>query len=818
MKANFALIAIALHLGTGLTNADSLTVVERPAPGAGNSFYPGNKEPLLASPFIRLPLGSVKPQGWLHRQLRLQADGFHGHLGEISGFLKKPNNAWLDPAGKGDCFWEEVPYWLRGYAATAFLLDDPALVAEAKAWLDPSLAGQRANGYFGTEALSGLNGQEPDLMPHLNMLYAYRFYYEYSGDKRILELMTRFFHYELTLDDAKFFRGGWGVSRNSDNMDMVYWLYNRTGDPKLLELGEKLMRTGQQWMDRIGGGHNVQTSQGFRKPAVFYQQNKDPKYLGIADSNWDALYAQYGQVPGGMFGGDEFARPGYGDPKQAIETCGAVEMMFSEQILFRITGDLKWMDRCENVAFNTFPATMTADYKALRYLTSPNQCNSDARSKAPSLANDGEMQVMNPRDHRCCQHNVGVGWPHFIESLYAATPDRGLAAVMYAPCVVSAQVGDGTKVTITQVTKYPFEETVELNFGMPKEVAFPLYLRIPAWCDTPGLSLNGKRTNLAAKGGQLVRIDRTWRQGDRLTLALPMKLKVTRWEKNQNSVSVNRGPLTYSIRIGEKYVQHGNMDPQAPWPAWEIIPTSPWNYGLVVDPAKPEQTIKVVKNSWPADDQPFRAEAAPIELQASARIIPNWGENYWGTVDRLHPSPVKVDTKNETVTMIPMGAGRLRMSALPAIGDGPEAKPWPQYQEPVSSWSEDPGILKTISDPSDPKSSRGDGHCFLMYGSSLGGSKQWIIMPFDKARTISKSRTYWMDEQYPTGGVRVPASIALFFKDGDSWKPVPNPKGLECKMDQYNDATFDPVTTTAIKMEMQFQPTRCGGLFRWRLE
>ena len=187
-------------------------------------------------------------------------------------------------------------------------------------------------------------------------------------------------------------------------------------------------------------------------------------------------------------------------------------------------------------------------------------------------------------------------------------------------------------------------------------------------------------------------------------------------------------------------------------------------------------------------------------------------------MDRLQPSPVKVDTKTETVAMIPMGAGRLRMSALPVIGDGPDARPWPKYQEPVSSWSEDPGILKTISDPSDPKSSRGDGHCFLMYGASLGGSKQWIVMPFDKARTISKSRTYWMDEQYPNGGVRVPASIALFYKDGDAWKPVPNPKGLECKMDQYNDATFDPVTTTAIKMEMQFQPTRCGGLFRWRVD
>jgi hypothetical protein len=413
---------------------------------------------------------------------------------------------------------------------------------------------------------------------------------------------------------------------------------------------------------------------------------------------------------------------------------------------------------------------------------------------------------------------VGVGWPHFVESLYAATPDRGLAAAMYAPCTVTAQVGDGTKVTIEQATKYPFEETIQLQLKMPKNVEFPLYLRVPGWCDAPALSINGKPAQAAAKGGQLIRINRTWQNGDQVALTLPMKPNLTVWAKNKNSVSVNRGPLTYSIKIGEKYVRHGNQDPKEAWPAWEIIPTTPWNYGLAVDPAKPEQGIAVTKKAWPADDQPFTLDSAPLELKVRAKQIPNWGENYWGTVDKLQPSPVKVDTKLETISMIPMGACRLRMSALPVIGEGPDAKPWPKYQEPISSWSEDPNIIKTITDPSDPKSSRGDGKCFLMYGASLGGSKQWITMPFDKPRMISKSRTYWMDEQYPNGGVRVPASIALFYKDGETWKPVRNPKGLTCEMDKYNDASFDPVTTSALKMEMQFQPTRCGGLFRWRVE
>jgi hypothetical protein len=157
----------ACHVGLGWAPvfADRVTAVDRPNLAGSNPYYPGHREPLLRTPCIRLPLGAVKPQGWLLKQLQLQADGFNGHLGEISGFLNKNDNAWLNPSGKGKAYWEEVPYWLRGYAATAFLLNYPKMVAEAKVWLEPSISGQRVNGYFGTEALSGLDGKAPDLMP-----------------------------------------------------------------------------------------------------------------------------------------------------------------------------------------------------------------------------------------------------------------------------------------------------------------------------------------------------------------------------------------------------------------------------------------------------------------------------------------------------------------------------------------------------------------------------------------------------------------------------------------------------------------------------
>ena len=819
LKASVAVLSAMLMAGIAWAEETQVAVVRKPDTSQSNPYYPGNRPPLLSSPFIRLPTGTVKPQGWVRKQLELEAEGYIGHMGEVSGFLNKTDNAWLKADGKGGCFWEEVPYWLRGYASMAFLLEDPKLIAEAKLWLEPSIVGQRDSGYFGTEALAGNEKNAPDLMPHQNMLYAYRSYYDCTGDKRVLDLMTRFFHWELALDDKRFFNGGWGAARNSDNMDMVYWLYNRTGDPKLLELGEKLMRTGDRWMNHLGGCHNVAFSQGFRKPAVFYQQNKDPKYLAQMESNFSDIYDVYGQVPGGMFCGDEFARPGHTDPQQAIETCGAVEMMFSAEILLRITGDLKWMDRCENIAYNTLPATVTADFRGLRYLTSPNQSNSDKRGKAPTLADDGPMQVMNPRDHHCCQHNVACAWPYFAESLYEATPDRGLAAMTYAPCTVGAQVGDGTKVTIEQKTRYPFEERVELVLTTPKSVAFPLYLRIPAWCRQAKLSINGQAQDIAMKGGDLVRIARTWASGDKVVLDLPMAITLTRWEKNKNSVSVNRGPLTYSIKIGEDYVRQYPERKDDKWPALEIKPTTPWHYGLVLDGANPAAGIDVVKKEFPASGQPFALADAPVELKVRAKRIPNWTENYFGVVDKLQSSPVKSDQPVETVTMVPMGCARLRMSALPVIGEGPDAKPWAKCGEPISSWSEDEKILKTLTDPRDPKSSEDGGvGMFLMYSPTIAGSKQWVRMPFGEARTVSRARTYWWTEHYEHGGVRVPASWQLFYKDGDAWKPVPNPSGYGVAANQYNEVTFDPVKTTELKIEIQFQPGRCGSLIRWRVE
>jgi hypothetical protein len=634
---------------------------------------------------IKLPIGSVRPQGWLRRVLQLQADGFHGHLTKISDFLKKEDNAWLSPAGRGARGWEEPPYWLKGFQDCGYLLGDARMMKEARIWIEGALNSQQPDGWFGPGegrqgAATDLTGRA-DLWPNMIMLFCLQSFHEQTADPRVPALMTKYLKYLDAVPEEKFLVGYWPTMRAGDLLYSVYWLYNRTGEAWLLELGHKVHGHAARWDNDVIDWHNVNLAQGFREPAIYHLQTHDPKHLQATERDWAKIRELYGQVPGGMYGGDENCRPGFSGPRQAIETCGIVEEMLSDEILLGITGALRWADQCERVAFNSLPASMTADLKALRYLTAPNQPQSDHVSKAPGVQNGGPMFCLNPHDHRCCQHNAGHGWPYFVQHLWFATPGNGLAAVLYAPGEVKARVGSGTEVRVLATTRYPFEETVALTLAAPKAETFPLHLRIPEWCETPVIKLNGERLQVQARPGSFVRVERNWSDGDRVDLQFPMAIRVKVWDQNRRAVSISRGPLTYSLKITERYARHGGTDA---WPAWDIFPESPWNYGLVLNEAEPAAGIRVVTTAWPSDDQPFEANAAPLQLKVKARRIPEWQLDATGLVSEVQESPVRSREPEEEVTLIPMGAARLRISAFPTIGEGAAAHDWKPPERPRS--------------------------------------------------------------------------------------------------------------------------------------
>ncbi|HEY6229094.1 MAG TPA: beta-L-arabinofuranosidase domain-containing protein [Verrucomicrobiae bacterium] len=670
--------------------AAEISIVDRPDPSGHIDHYTANRQPLEPSPAVKLPVGAVRPTGWLRKQLQLQADGFHGHLTEISDYLKKENNAWLNPDATAQRGWEEPPYWLKGFIITGYLLDDQRIIDEAHTWIKAALDSQKPDGWFGpdkgrTGIATDLKGRD-DLWPNMIMLFCLQSYWEHTQDPRVPELMRNYFRYLSEVPEDKFLVGYWPSMRGGDQLYSILWLYNRTGESWLLDLAQKTHRKTARW-DKIGPAgkelpswHNVNIAQAFREPATYWMLSKEENELNATDAVWRKIRELYGQVPGGMFGADENARPGYTGPRQAIETCAVAEEMLSDELLVSITGNPIWAERCENTTFNTLPATFTADLKALRYLTAPNLPQSDHTDKAPAFENGGDMLHMNPHSHRCCQHNAGHAWPYFAEHLWYAAPGNGLAAYMYAPCQVTAKVADGADVRINERTHYPFDEQIELSITLTKRAAFPLYLRIPEWCDNASIALNDTPSRLKFPGGKMVKIDRTWKSGDKITLNFPMNVAVGGWTKNHGTVSVERGPLTYSLYIKEDYKRQGGTDA---WPAWDIFPASPWNYGLV-DPNA--ANFKVVKKNWPADDQPFRGDAAPITLQAKARRIPNWTLNEKGAINEVVDQPVKSNEPEETVTLIPMGAARLRISAFPVVdNNNPKAKEWPKAEKKTAS-------------------------------------------------------------------------------------------------------------------------------------
>jgi len=644
---------------------NSVLVVLSPPNSLSNRHYVSNREPLVPSPLLKLPIGNIAPKGWLLSQLQLMRSGLTGRLPELSPFLKE-DSGWVTLQGRG---WEEMPYWLKGYADLGYILKDSEIIAAAEKWLDRIFRSQQEDGYFGPLE----NRRNRDLWPNMLVLSCLQSLYEAKRDERVIPFMRKYFRFEWNLPVEDLLPESWQKLRGGENLESVYWLYNRTGEPFLLDLARRIYERTADWESDIISPerdknwsvssfyHGVNIAMGIRYPGVYYQQAGDPKYLEIVEKNYRLLMGEYGQQPGGMFGADENIRPGYNDPRYAAETCTMVELMHSNESLLKISGRARYADRCEEIAFNSLPAAMTPDLRSLHYLTAPNLISCDS-SGEHDFQNEGTLLSYDPRSYRCCQHNVAFGWPYFAEHLWLATSDNGLAAVLYAPSEVKAKVGSGEEVRISEDTWYPFGDFIDFTVWTESTVVFPLYLRIPEWADQASIALNGRKEEVSLKPGNYAVLKREWRNGDQIRLEFSPSIKVATWPKAGNSVSIKRGPLWFSLKIGEEWKRYGGTDE---WPAYEILPQTPWNYGLVLDPERPGLSVGVEKQE-PPGYQPFELEKAPIVLRARAKRLPQWKAE-GRMAGKIPPGPVSSPEPIEEVKLIPMGCARLRISSFPLV-------------------------------------------------------------------------------------------------------------------------------------------------------
>ena len=521
-----------------------------------------------------LPLGAVRPDGWLREQLELQAKGLTGHAEELYEDIGRSD--WLTGAKTGGQFaWERGPYYAKGLVALAFVLGDKTLVEKARRWVDAILASQRENGDFGP--------RDRNWWANMIALWMLRDWSEATGDGRVVPFLEKYFSFQREafkasplVSDSK-----WAVARAGDELEVVLWLFRRTGKGEWLDFAKVISSQSADWAGfyRRGGhpggrsegtrSHIVNFMQGLKTPALQYLIDGDEAKRGA----YDAAFAPNGWVmrqcgrPDRMINGSEPMSDL--SASQGTELCAIAERILSCQSVIAATGNLNAADDLEVVAYNSLAGTLSDDGKGMRYYC---VLNLPACQKGAMLyANNGDGSSVCPGPDAgfgCCRSNFHFAWPKFVQSMWMRK-GAGIAAVAYGSCRLETVIGS-RKVVIEERTDYPFEGKVSLKI-VEGTGRFPIHVRMPGWCGLPD-------------AGRFRTYEREWKPGDCVTLDFLLAVRTSTWEGN--AIAVHRGALLYALRpeneecpIGERRSAGG-----VAFPTRELKPVSPWGYALVVGP------------------------------------------------------------------------------------------------------------------------------------------------------------------------------------------------------------------------------------------
>lgn len=671
-------------------------------PVAQSRHYVVNRAPLKPSAYVHLPLGAIKPRGWLKDQLQAQADGLTGYI-----FSAAP--MW---AGNGN-----APYYHEGVVALAYTLRDERMLALAKRIVDHRLA-------FKPELFLKLDDpvdyQDYSFLtfPGASIMRYMIEYQEAAGDERIIPWMLKCYREFGDIAKQPPERHDWEVKGRAEHLIPLYWLYNRTGERFLLDTAAQLQNeiariaeSFHEFPKRMPTDHGVILGWMTKYPGFWYLQAHDETHRRASFEAIDRLEWHFGQA-GGRFAAHERLPPlpiGR-EPSCGSELCNVVESAYAMERLFELFGDTGLADRLELLLYNSVPGAMTPDFWAHQYQTQANQV---LVSHIQRHFDDGPIANIYGLTHQvsCCLCNMHQPWPRLVENLWMATHDNGVIAVAYGPCETTAKVGEeGAPVVITEETDYPFDGKVRFTLKLDKPVEFPIRLRIPAWAAGATVTVGGER--LGPKAGDIAVLKRTWQSGDVVELNLPMAVRTE--TRCRNAVSILRGPLYFALRIGQEYrelttagIARSEVRAQSGFPVfdWEIHPTTPWNYGLIVDREQPEKTVRVETHPvgrlpFAQKGEPFIRKAAagekadwapgfkdwgegetktaafvkavwqqdePVVLKVKGRRVLNWGMEK-GSAASLPDTYQEADEPEADLELIPYGCTRLRVTEFPALG------------------------------------------------------------------------------------------------------------------------------------------------------
>lgn len=589
----------------------------------------------------------IKPKGWLRKQLEIQAEGLSGNLDKIWPDIK--DSAWIGGDKEG---WERVPYWLDGFIPLAYLLENEDMISRAKKYIDAIISFQKSDGWICP--CKDEDRKTYDTWAVQLITKTLTVYYECSKDERIPEVIYKVLknYYEmLRSGEIKLF--DWGKARWFECFVAIKFTYERFKEDWLVELAKILKEQGtdyelhsQKWIRPLNKWtfetHIVNIGMMLKSEALSHSVLSE-KYTDKAERLHEIL-TKYNGTAVGLFTGDE-CLSGL-SPIQGTELCAVVEQMYSYELLFACTGESKWAERLEMLAFNALPAAISDDMWSHQYDQMSNQIACQKFPGKPIFrTNGGESHLFGLEPNfGCCTANFNQGWPKFALSVFMHNGNKVINTIPVPAELITDDVH------IALETDYPFKNTFKYLLKSKKPIEF--IIRIPSFAKNVKINnqpFDGRQYSVTTVCGESFEINVSYDTD-------------AYFESRPNGLNtVKCGSLVFSlpVKCDKKMLEYerDGVKRKYPYCDYELIPVSDWNYGFS------GYDLEIKQNE--ASDIPFSSKNPPVTVKAKAVKV-NWGyEDGYETVCSKIPESRKAISNEEEIILYPYGCSKLRMTELP---------------------------------------------------------------------------------------------------------------------------------------------------------
>ncbi|WP_207515615.1 glycoside hydrolase family 127 protein [Longitalea luteola] len=620
-------------------------------------------------------------------------------------------------------------------------------------------------------------------------------HYNATGKKNLLNIALK--NADLLVKDF-----GWGKLEIYPGHQIVEIglakLYRITGKKKYLDLarffldvrgpyGDKYNQANKRVIDQTEAvGHAVRAAYMYSGMADIAALTGDTAYLKAIDAIWNDVVSKKLYITGGIGAtnngeafGDAFYLP---NMSAYAETCAAIANVYWNSRMFLLHGDARYIDVLERTLYNGLLSGMSLNGTRFFY---PNP-----------LASVGQHDRSPWFSCACCISNMTRFLPSVPGYVYAQNKND-LYVNLFMNNSSTIQLPTG-KVQLTQQTNYPWAGRVAITIDLAKPTAFALHIRIPRWAkgepvpgdlytttDKPAaatITINGKKITCKMAKGYAV-LQRTWQKGDRIMLDLPMQPQPIyaneKVKANEGRFAIQVGPIVYCLE------------------GWD-------NRDSLV------QNIVVDKN-------------AAMQVRYTDKLLN--GVNIItmpGTSSRRQLNSTELLTSEQTVTAIPYyawnnrGAGEMQVwIPYTAAAARPQPAPTIAYTSKVTASIQSRSLM-AVHDQLEPVDSKDNSVPYFHWWPKKN-TTEWVQYEFNSARTVSSCKVYWFDDG-PWGGCRIPAKWTIYYNKNGQWLPVKNTSAYELAKDKYNSVNFEPVTTNALKLEVQLPVEHATGIHEWVVE